>query len=605
LHFVLPPARDSVRRKNDAWAAIFHHRTGGSGRPVHRLSKLRVRKKIEVAMSLHRLLAVVLALCFSAYAAANDARFEVSIARAAASEPVTGRLIVVVSTRETPEPRLAINLAGPAMFGIDIEALAAGQPVTVDAKAAAFPMESLAKLPAGEYWVQAVLIRYGKVKRSDGHVIWVPTAHRRLQSTPFPALPGNLYSAVQKLTLDPARGFVAKFELTQTIPPAEELKDSEWLRHTSIKSKLLSDFWGMPVYLRATALVPRGYDQNPKARYPTVYAQSQERTSPFYFNTDPASHEQQLSLRDGNVQTGYEFFKTWSSDGFPRFVAIVMEQSSPYFLEAYSVDSANNGPYGRAIVEELIPHLEKKFRLIAQPYARIVEGASTGGWESLALQLRHPDFFGGAWVFNPDPIDFTHYGMVNIYKDENMFSVPLSRFASAERPFRRTVEGQVTHTMRDLARLEAVMGSKGRSGYQLDAWQSVHGPVGPDGYPVLLFDKQTGVINREVANYMRENGFDLTEYARRNWSTLGPKLVGKLNFFSGDMDNFYLNLAVYDFQAMLAATKDPHYPGRFEFGRPKKGHNWHLTDFSEMIREIAAHVKKAAPAGENTAQWNY
>jgi hypothetical protein len=562
-------------------------------------------KKIEVAMSLYRLLAVVLALCFSAGVSANDARFEVSIARAVAPEPITGRLIVAVSPREVAEPRLTIGLYGPAMFGVDVEQLPAGQSISVDAKAAAFPMESLAKLPTGEYWIQAVLIRYGKVKRADGHEIWVPTAHRRLQSSPFPALPGNLYSGTQKVTLDAAKGFTVKIELTQAIPAAQEPKETEWLKHTSIKSKLLSDFWGMPVYLRATALLPRGYDENPKARYPTVYAQSQERTSPFYFNTDPASHEQQLSLKDGNVQTGYEFYQTWKSDRFPRFVAIVMEQSSPYFLEAYSVDSANNGPYGRAIVEELIPHLEKKFRLIAKPYARIVEGASTGGWESLALQLRYPDFFGGAWIFNPDPIDFTHYGMVNIYKDENMFTVPLSRFASTERPFRRTVEGQVTHTMRDLARLEAVMGSKGRSGLQLDAWHSVHGPVGPDGYPVLLFDKQTGAINREVVNYMRENGFDLTEYTRRNWATLGPKLVGKLNFFSGDMDNFYLNLAVYDFQAMLAQTKDPHYPGRFEYGRPKKGHNWHLTDFSEMIREMAEHVKKTAPAGEDSAQWSY
>ena len=164
----------------------------------------------------------------------------------------------------------------------------------------------------------------------------MPTAHRRLQGTPFFGLPGNLYSAPQKLTLDPARGFVAKFELTQTIPPAQELQDTEWLRHTSIKSKLLSDFWGMPVYLRATALVPRGYDENPKARYPTVYAQSQERMSPFYFDTDPASQEQHAGLRDGNVQTGYEFYQTWKSDRFPRFVTIVMEQSSPYFLEAYS-----------------------------------------------------------------------------------------------------------------------------------------------------------------------------------------------------------------------------------------------------------------------------
>ena len=271
-----------------------------------------------------------------------------------------------------------------------------------------------------------------------------------------------------------------------------------------IKSKLLTEFWGTPVYLGASALLPRDYDKHPDVRYPTIYAQSQDATAPFYFNPDPASQEQELGLKEGNVQTGYEFYQSWIADGFPRFVVIVMEQSSPYFLEAYSVDSANNGPYGQAITQELIPYLEKTFRLVPKPYARIVEGASTGGWESLALQLKYPDFFGGAWVFNPDPIDFHHYLLTNIYEDENAFSVQMSRFMSIERPFRRSVEGQVTHTMRDIARLEAVMGSKGRSGYQLDGWHSVHGPVGPDGYPVPLFDKRTGVIDKSVVEYMRE-----------------------------------------------------------------------------------------------------
>lgn len=556
-------------------------------------------------MDIHRPLIrafLVLALMFcGAHGVAAETRFDVSIPRSVVSGPVTGRLIIAIAAKETPEPREAIGLGGPTILGVDLEQIPAGQVATVDAGAVSYPLRSLKELPAGEYFVQALLIRYNQVRRADGHKIWVPTEHRR---QPFHTLPGNLYSKPQKLRLDPQTDLAARFELTETIPPPEEPKNTEWLRHVRIKSELLSKFWGKPIYLGATALLPRGYDKNPKSRYPTVYAQS-HGPEPFSFNPDPASHEQQLWLHKDNVQTGYEFYKTWISDAFPRFVVIVMEQSSPYFLEAYSVDSANHGPYGKAITEELIPYLEKEFRLIPHAYARIVEGASTGGWESLSLQLRYPDYFGGAWIFNPDPIDFTHYQMMNIYQDENAFSVPLSPFMSAERPMRRTVEGQVTHTFRDVARLEATLGTKGRSGYQFDGWQSVHGPVGADGYPVLLFDKLTGVINKEVASYYREHGFDLTEYARRNWSTLGPKLVGKLNFFSGEMDNFYLNLAVYDFEAMLKATANPHYPGRFEYGRPKKGHSWHLTDFSEMIREMAVQVKKNAPPDEDTRQWNY
>lgn len=535
-------------------------------------------------------------------ARADGLRFDVSIPRSTSAQPVTGRLVIAIARRETPEPRIAIGLNGPVILGVDLEQLPPGQSISVDAAAVSYPLLSLNDLPAGDYFVQAVLTRYNQVRRADGHTIWVPTEHRR---TAYTMLPGNLYSKPQKLHFDPKTPLTARFELTETIGPMEEPKDTEWLRHVRIKSKLLSDFWGTPVYLGATAMVPKDFDRHPQTKYPTLYAQSQERTAPFYFNPDPASHEGELGLRAHNVQTGYEFYQSWTSEGFPRFVVIVMEQSSPYFLEAYSVDSANHGPYGKAITEELIPYLEKKFRLIPKSYARIVEGASTGGWESLALQLKYPDFFGGAWIFNPDPIDFTHYQLMNIYQDENAFAVPVSSFMTAERPMRRTVEGQVSHTVREIARLEAVLGSKGRSGYQFDGWQSVHGPVGPDGYPVMLFDKLTGVINKDVANYYRENGYDLTEYTRRNWPTLGPKLVGKLNFFSGEMDNFYLNLAVYDFEAMLKASKDPHYPGRFEYGRPKQGHSWHLTDFADMIREMGTHVKKSAPVGEDVAGWNY
>jgi hypothetical protein len=559
------------------------------------------------AMKLNAVVAVALAALLLGVTqgalAANGSRFEVAMPDKLSGGSITGRLIVAVSTKEEPEPRQTIGLVGAAIFGVDVEQLKAGAVAVVDEKAESYPLQNLKDLAPGDYFVQAVMIRYDEVHRSDGRVLWVPTQHQRI---PFHMLPGNPYSKVQKLHVDAGGGASAKLELTEVIPPTEPPKDTPWIRHVRIQSKLLTKFWGTPIYLSANVLVPKGFDEHPKAQYPAVYAMS-HGPEPYSFDPDPThdTEDGRKAAHATNVQTGYEFYQTWISDGYPRFVAIAMEQSSPYFLEAYSVDSVNNGPYGQAITQELIPYLEKKFRLIAQPYGRIVQGASTGGWEALAMQLHYPDYFGGAWVFNPDPIDFTHYQQMNIYKDDNAFAVQMSPFQSTERPFRRTVEGQVTHTFRQLAQLEAVMGSKGRSGYQLDGWQSVHGPVGPDGYSALLFDKHTGKIDRTVAEYMREHGYDLTEFTRRNWSTLGPKLMGKLNFFSGEMDNFYLNLAVYDYQAMLKETSNPHYEARFEFGRPKQGHSWHLTDFSQMIREMAEHVKKTAPADAETSQWSY
>jgi len=526
------------------------------------------------------------------------------VSAAVSATPLTGRLVIAIARQATPEPRelIGMNGNGPVLIGADMTQLKPGSVMPVDATAVSFPYASLAELPPGDYYVQAILIRYSEVKRADGHVLWVPTAHRRI---PFTELPGNLFSKVQPIHLDPAQRSTVRLDLSEVIPPPEKPKDSEYLRHVTLQSKVLTKFWGTPIYLHATVLLPQGYDAHPNAHYPAIYPQSQGDV-PFLFNPDATSQSKDAVQAHGsNVQTGYEFYQSWISEGFPRIAAVLIEQSSPYFLEAYSVDSANNGPYGEALTREMIPFLEKEFRLIPKPYARATEGASTGGWEALAMQLYYPDFFGGAWVFNPDPISFTHYQQINIYKDDNAFTVPMSPFRNAERPFRRTVEGQVTLTFRELARLEAVLGSKGRSGSQLDGWQSVHGPTDAQGYPAPLFDKLSGKIDHGTAAYMREHGYDLTEFTRLNWPTLGPKLVGKLNFFSGEMDDYYLNLGVYDFQDMLMATSNPHYEGRFEFGRPKKGHNWHLTDFAQMIREISEHMKKTAPSGEDSAQWNY
>jgi hypothetical protein len=413
----------------------------------------------------------------------------------------------------------------------------------------------------------------------------------------------KIYSEAQKVHLGPNAGLVAKLMLDKIIPPAANPPDTEWLKHIKIQSQLLTKFWGQPVYFEATVLLPKEYSTHPDVYYPAVYVF--EHRVPFSFNPDPKSQARDTGARASNLQTGYEFYQSWSSAGFPRFVAVTFHQPTPFFPSSYSVNSANNGPYGDALFQELFPYLEEHFRIIRKPYARLVEGASTGGWEALALQLYHPEYFGGAWVFNPDPIDFRRYQLVNIYEDDNAFSIPATDWRMAERPMRRTTEGQVVDTVRSMSLFEHVLGSRGRSGYQFHAWEAVYGPVGPEGYPAPLWDKLSGKIDRPVADSMRDHGYDLREYASRNWPILGPKVAGKLNFFAGEMDNFHLNLAVYLFENFLRATANPNYAGRFEYGRPMKGHNWHPYDWAEMLREMAEHIKKNAAAGENTAAWNY
>ncbi len=529
---------------------------------------------------------------------AQAPRFEVTVAAAARAEPLTGRLVVVLAKNAQPEPRMLIAPQGPAIFAIDVEQLPAGQAVVIDNASLGYPFP-LTSLPPGDYYAQAIVNVYERVTRADGKRPWLPVNDGRQEVMQI--APGNIYSDVQKLHV--GDGGTVRLQLDKVIPPATRPTDTEWVKHVSIQSRMLSAFWGRPVFFHATVLLPKGYDQRTTVRYPTVFTFG--HNTPFGFTPDSARARGvgQINPVTG-VESGFDFYKAWNGDAFPRFIAVSFEQATPYFLDGYSVNSVNNGPYGDAMVEEIIPELERQFRMIGKSYARLAEGASTGGWQTLALQLKYPDFFGGAYVLQPDPIDFRRYQLVDIYADTNAFVVPNTMFTTTERPFRRSPEGQVQWTLRQLSLFEEVLGTRGRSNYQLEGWEAIYGPLDAEGYPRPLWNKLTGTIDREVAISYRDNGYDLRDFAERNWATLGPKVAHKLHFFAGDMDDFYLNLAVYRFETFLkGATPGKEVP--FTYGRPAKGHSWHAFPWAELVRQMGAHVRKYAPAGEPTTSWMY
>jgi hypothetical protein len=372
------------------------------------------------------------------------------------------------------------------------------------------------------------------------------------------------------------------------------------VKHIKIQSKLLTEFWGHPIYIGAIVLLPKGYEEHPDVFYPVHYKQGHfSLRPPNGFRTEPPEED------NPRGRTGYEFYKAWTSEDFPRMFVVTIQHPCPYFDDSYAVNSANCGPYGDAIVTELIPYLEEQFRMIPKPYARVLSGGSTGGWEALAVQVFYPDFFGGTWPHFPDPIDFRYYMLTNIYEDENAFEFDYG-WLKPQRPMMRDVHGQVLVTLRQLSQMEAALGSKGRSGQQLDIWQAVYGPVGEDGYPKPIWDKLTGKIDHEVAQYYKEN-YDLVHIIKRDWKTLGPKLKGKLHVYCGDMDNFYLNEAVYELEEFLESTKDPYYEGVFAYGRPRAGHGWSPFDrgTGEQEKAMADHITQNAPPGEDTSQWKY
>lgn len=529
----------------------------------------------------------------------------VAVAESLHAEPLTGRLFLTFARTPEPEPRIqAYNSARQRngrvpFFGVDIEGWRPGATVTVGADALGYPYARFIDLPVGDYYVQALLHVYTRFERSDGHVIWAPMDQWEGQRWGFS--PGNLYSASAAVRVEPGGARTLGLILDHVIPPIEPPEDTEWVKRVRIESPLLSEFWGRPIYLGATVLLPRGYGEEPDRSYPVIYVQGHfSLEPPFSFTTEPPAEGEALFSQmrreaAGARESGYEFFRAWTSDGFPRMIVVTFQHPTPYFDDSYAVNSANNGPYGDALLTELIPYLEKSFRIIAQPYARVLTGGSTGGWESLALQVFHPEFFGGTWTFYPDPVDFRRYQLVNIYEDENAFVVPGAGPWMPERMFQRTPDGQPVSTVRQMSRLEAAQGSRGRSGAQIDAWNAAYGPASEDGYPRRIWDLETGEIDPEVAAYMRDRGYDLRHYLEENWAEIGPHLVGKIRIYNPEMDHFYLPLAVYLLEEFLEGTTDPYYEGEVVHGRPMKGHGWQPMTYADLVREMAAHVRANAP----------
>jgi Putative esterase len=539
-------------------------------------------------------------------------RIEVSFANSAHSSAITGRLFLMISRTNDPEVRLQLNWSLPA-FGMDVDHLEPGRVAIIDRGVLGYPLRSLVDVPAGDYYVQALLNVYTNFHRADGHTIW---AHMdQWEGQAFNKSPGNLYSKPQKLHLDGSKPYTLKLSLTEVIPPAPVPADTQWLKHVKIQSALLTRFWGRPIYIGAVILLPRDYDSHPEARFPVIYQQGHfSENVPFRFRTteQPDEPQQRRLYHELGHETGYEFYQHWNEDHFPRMIAVVLLHPTPYYDDSYAVNSANNGPYGDAIMTELIPYIEAQFRVIRKPYARLLTGGSTGGWESLALQVFHPDFFGGTWSFYPDPVDFRRYQLVDIYNDDNAFDykpthdewAPMFQWVSSERPYLRKGDGQPVISMRDISRFEAVLGTKDRSAEQLAAWEAAYGPVGSDGYPKPLWDKTTGKIDHDVASYMRNQGYDLRAYVQDNWPKLGPKLVGKLHLSCGDMDNHFLNLGVYLMQEALEIQTDPPYGGSFEFGRPMKVHGWQPVTESQLVKLMSEQVSKNPPA-DATLSWKY
>jgi hypothetical protein len=486
---------------------------------------------------------------------------------------------------QTAEPRNQISdgMNSQQFFGVDVDGLKAGAPTVLDASVFGYPFASLRDIPAGDYYVQGLLNIYTTYRRSDGHTVKLPADQGEGQK--MERKPGNLFSKPEKVHIDPMSNTPIKIVLDQKIPPITPPPDTEWIKHIRIQSQVLTKFWGQPMYLGAQVVLPAGFAEHPNAHYPLMVQQN-------HFNGDLSR-----SFRRDEAD--------WTSGKLPRFLWLDIQHANPYYDDSYAVDSANVGPYGTAITTELIPAVEKQFRGIGQGWARMTYGCSTGGWEALADQIFYPDFFNGSWGSSPDPVDFHAYQIVDLYNDKNGYWLE-GQWGRIERPNTRRPDGNVQSSMDRGNHRELVLGTHGRSGDQYNIWQAVFGPVAADGYPAYVWDPMTGVIDKNVVQYWHDH-FDLTAWLQSHWSTLAPKLDGKLHIAVGDEDTYYLDNAVYLMEEMMN-KQTPKIRAEFDYGRKQPhcydGTYGRMSEEQLYMPKMADWIVKTAPQGADMS-WRY
>ncbi|MBA4407193.1 hypothetical protein C0389_07965 [bacterium] len=553
---------------------------------------------------------------------AQELKFSVSLGNQIDQSSVDGRILLLVSNNNSSEPRFQIA-EGPAtqlVFGVDVNNLKANDSVIIDKSVFGYPLKSIADIPKGEYYVQALLHKYETFHLANGKTVKLPMD--RGEGQQWNSAPGNLYSTPQKISIDPVKNEPVKIVLDNILASLPEPKESKYVKYVKIQSKMLSEFWGRPMYLAAFVLLPSGFDEHPNSHYPLVINHGHFPTSISAFREVPPDtnlvpdYSDRFKWRGYNKtvqEYSYKFFKEWTSPEFPRMLLIEIQHANPYYDDSYAVNSANLGPYGDAITFELIPYIEKKFRGIGKGWARFLYGGSTGGWESLAAQIFYPDEYNGCWAACPDPIDFRAYTVINIYEDKNAYYLDNS-WKKTARPGTRNYLGHISATLEEVNHLELALGEKSRSGGQWDIWQAVFSPMGNDGYPKPIWNKLTGEIDHSVALYWKEN-FDLRYILERDWKKLGSKLKGKIHIYVGEADNYYLNNAVYLMEDFLRNTKDPYYDGEVDYGA-RAEHCWNgdhnqpnaisRLRYAQMyFPKIVEHIMKSAPRNADLTSWRY
>jgi len=436
--------------------------------------------------------------------------FRITLDRDLAPQGASGRLLVFMSAAEKPQKSLGTGFipGGTWLAAVELTHLGAGETHVFDPDTLAYPHPfSAAKL--GNYQVMALLdVDHSYAYSGEG--------------------PGDLKSSVLAVAnLDPAAAAPVDLTLSKVNAVEPAPADTEDIKLVEFTSSALSDFWGRPIRMQAGVVLPPGYAGKANNRYPTVY------------HLHGFSGDHREAWGKGAVVS-----KAMSEGRMAPMIHVFLNASCPSGAHQFA-DSANNGPWGRALTEEFIPHLEEKFRTSGTARGRFLTGHSSGGWASLWLQVTYPEYFGGAWSSAPDPVDLRSWTGID--------ATPGTRDNAYHEP-----DGSPKQLVRNgsewLASIEQFAGQEevtGDYGGQFASFEWVWSPRGQDGRPMKLFNRRSGELDPEVVAAWQK--FDIRLILETNWATLEAKLKGKLNIFCGELDTFRLDEGVRLLAGFLAA----------------------------------------------------
>ena len=447
--------------------------------------------------------------------------------------------------------------------------------------------------------MQAFLTRYDTVTRSDGSTV----------SLRFPCGDGapnvNGFGSLQTPVTDVViSGGAQELELTfNNITAVDGLTgkeiggcnqgnyaDTERLKYVKIRSKKLSKFWNRDIFLGANIVLPAGYDN--KTRFPVIY------------------HQNHWAGSDGayGYGTNETFTAAWDAGEIPatnitaarpapKFIMVSFRHETPYYDDSYAVNTANLGPYGDAINDELIPYIEDKFKTIRAPYARVQDGGSTGGWESIANVIYRPDLFGVCFSSYPDSLDFNRHQDIELYTASNAYQRADGSSVASIRTYINGTE-VIEATVAQENHWELTFGTASRSFNQWDIWNAVFGIQGYNNYPLEPWDKVTGEIYPEAVEHWKP--FDLSNYVVTNFNSsrnLGAALAGRIFVYVGTWDNYFLNEGVMEFQKRTDAAGGPGWANITILPEKPHGGNYNALGTWEYLELVEKWVLDHSPTG--------